>query len=67
MLYLGINARRSGEMTAEKEYLIKQIEKINTTDLRIVRIKRNLNLAVDIDAISSCKNLLQDPKSVLVR
>lgn len=54
-------------MTAEKEYLIKQIEKINTTDLRIVRIKRNLNLAVDIDAISSCKNLLQDPKSVLVR
>jgi len=40
--------------------LIKNIDKLHTTELGINRIKRNLK--IDVDVISYCKNKILDKK-----
>lgn len=45
----------------DKEILLKNIDKIHTTDLGISRIKKNLKLE-DIDVVYHCKNILLSPK-----
>lgn len=46
----------------EKEVLIKNIDKIHTTELGVKRIKNNLQLNTD-DVVSFCKNKILDPKA----
>ena len=43
----------------DKELLIKNIEKIHTTDMGSERIKKNINLN-NVDVISYCKNIIKD-------
>lgn len=46
--------------------LINSIDKIHTTELGIVRIKRNLNLSEE-DVVDYCRNLIIDPLAEIER
>ena len=46
--------------------LILNLDKLHTTDLGIVRIKRNLSLDVD-DIVNWCREKIQSPNAFLVR
>lgn len=46
-----------------QEVLINDIERIDTTDLGISRIKRNLELDNDVDVVDYCKNIILDKNS----
>jgi hypothetical protein len=46
--------------------LIANIDKIHTTELGVVRIKRNLSLEVD-DVVNWCKQRVQNKNSIIVR
>ncbi len=48
------------------DLLIKNIDKIHTTELGIIRIKKNLGLD-DIDVVSYIKNLVLDDKSTITK
>lgn len=49
-----------------KNDLLENIEKIHTTELGVVRIKRNLNLAID-DIVVWCVNRILDSNSIIIR
>jgi hypothetical protein len=46
--------------------LLANIDKLHTTELGVVRIKRNLSLEVD-DVVSWCKQKVQDKNSIIIR
>lgn len=46
--------------------LLLNIDKIHTTELGVVRIKRNLELDTD-DVVEWCKNKIQSPDAVITR
>ncbi|WP_206871463.1 DUF3781 domain-containing protein [Clostridium zeae] len=46
--------------------LVLNLGKLHTTDLGVVRIKRNLSLDVD-DVIRWCKNKIQHPDALIIR
>ena len=51
---------------SNKSELILNLDKLHTTDLGIVRIKRNLSLDVD-DVVRWCRNKMQDPSALIIR
>lgn len=53
-------------MINDKEILIQNIDKIHTTELGIVRIKRNLKLDTD-DVVQYCKKKVTDKKCNIYR
>lgn len=57
---------REGYTMLIKNDLIENIEKIHTTELGVVRIKRNLNLAND-DVVVWCVNKILDKSSIIIR
>lgn len=46
--------------------LLNNLEKLHTTELGVIRIKRNLSLNTD-DVVKWCKSKIQSPKSVITR
>ena len=44
--------------------LLKNIDKLHTTELGIVRIKRNVNLEVE-DVVAWCKNGILNPSCII--
>ena len=48
-----------------KEILISNIDKIHTTELGIIRIKRNLN--IDCDVVKYCKDKVLDKNSIIYK
>jgi hypothetical protein len=52
--------------TNDENDLLIHLEKIHTTDLGVMRIKRNLSLDSH-DVVSWCKAQIQDPNSSIVR
>lgn len=51
---------------SNKRELILNLEKLHTTDLGIVRIKRNLTLDVD-DIVNWCREKIQNPNTIIIR
>ena len=51
---------------SNKSELILNLDRLHTTDLGIVRIKRNLSLDVD-DVVSWCRERIQNPNAVIIR
>lgn len=47
-----------------EEILIRNIDKVHTTEMGIDRIKRNLGLG-DIDAVAWCKEKILDKNSII--
>ena len=47
--------------------LLKNLEKLHTTELGAIRIKRNLTLDERIDAVEFCKIKIADPKTRIER
>lgn len=52
-------------MNADNE-LLRNLDKLHTTELGIVRIKRNLSLNTD-DVIEWCKNKINSADAVIIR
>lgn len=48
-----------------KEILISNVDKIHTTELGIVRIKKNLE--IDCDVVGYCKNKVLDTNSLIYK
>lgn len=46
--------------------LVSNLEKLHTTELGVIRIKRNLLLNTD-DVVKWCKSKIQSPKSIITR
>lgn len=46
--------------------IIFNLEKLHTTDLGVVRIKKNLSLDVD-DVVSWCRDKIQNPNALIIR
>ena len=46
--------------------LILNLDKLHTTDLGIIRIKRNLSIDVE-DVVSWCREKIQNPNSKIIR
>ncbi|EOR28187.1 hypothetical protein SDC9_184707 [bioreactor metagenome] len=51
---------------SNKSELILNLDKLHTTDLGVVRIKRNLSLDVD-DVVRWCRNKIQDSNALIRR
>jgi len=51
----------------EKEHLLHNLDKIHTTELGIIRIKRNLNLEDAIDVVAWCKEKIKEPNTQVER
>lgn len=49
-----------------KNELLSNLDRLHTTELGIMRIKRNLSLEVD-DVIIWCRKQIQDPSAIVVR
>lgn len=45
------------------DLLLKNIDKIHTTLLGDIRIKKNLRLEKDIDSVEFCKEIIQDKET----
>jgi hypothetical protein len=52
--------------TINENELLLNLDKLHTTDLGVVRIRRNLSLGTD-DVVSWCKSKIQDPNSSIIR
>ena len=50
----------------EKETLIKNSDKLHTTQLGVMRIKRNLELDTD-DVVGWCRQKIKSPDSVITK
>lgn len=46
--------------------LILNLDKLHTTDLGIIRIKRNLSIDIE-DVVSWCREKIQNPNSNIIR
>lgn len=53
------------DVIMNKEDLIKNIDKIHTTEMGILRIKKNLKLDVN-DVVEYCKNKVLDNNAVIL-
>jgi hypothetical protein len=51
----------------EKEYLLHNLDNIHTTELGVIRIKRNLYLEEAIDAVAWCKERIKEPTTKVKR
>ena len=51
---------------SNKSELILNLDRLHTTDLGIVRIKKNLSLEVD-DVVSWCREKIQNPNVLIIR
>lgn len=51
---------------SNKSELILNLNRLHTTDLGIVRIKKNLSLEVD-DVVSWCREKIQNPNVLIIR
>jgi hypothetical protein len=54
------------DVIMNKEDLIKNIDKIHTTEMGILRIKKNLKLDVN-DVVEYCKNKVLDNNAVIYK
>jgi hypothetical protein len=52
--------------TINENELLLNLDKLHTTDLGVVRIRRNLSLGTD-DVVSWCKSKIQDPDTSIIR
>ena len=52
--------------TVYKNALLLNLDKVHTTDLGVVRIKRNLSLNTG-NVVSWCKSKIQNPNSSIIR
>lgn len=52
--------------TTYRYFLLENIDQVHTTELGLVRIKKNLNLG-DIDVIDYIKELIRKPDSKVIR
>lgn len=52
-------------MKSEKEILLSNLNKIHTTSMGIVRIKRNIKLEDDIDVVEFCKGIIAMEKAIV--
>ena len=50
----------------DKSELVNNLDKLHTTDLGIVRIKKNLNIDV-IDVVDWCREKIKDENAVIMR
>lgn len=50
-----------------KEYLLHNLDKIHTTELGIIRIKRNLDLEEMTDAVAWCKERIKESNTQIER
>lgn len=53
---------KGGSFTTNKEILLSNIDKVHTTQMGIIRIKKNLRIEVD-DIVEYCKKKVLNPKS----
>lgn len=49
-----------------KSELLLKLDKLHTTELGVIRIKRNLSLDTN-DVVSWCKEQIQDPHALIVK
>ncbi len=54
------------DVIMNKEDLIKNIDKIHTTEMGILRIKKNLKLDIN-DVVEYCKNKVLDSNTVIYK
>ena len=54
------------DVIMNKEYLIKNIDKIHTTEMGILRIKKNLKIDIN-DVVEYCKNKVLDSNTVIYK
>lgn len=54
-------------LNTSSNFLIKNVSKLSTTKLGEVRIKKNLKLEDDINAVSFCKEIVKSPDSKITR
>ena len=47
--------------------LLNNLDQLHTTELGIMRIKRNLDLAAQIDVVLYCKERINDPNTTIER
>ncbi len=50
----------------DKSILLKNLDKIHTTDLGVIRIKKNLSLDID-NVVEYCKSLIMDASAEIYR
>lgn len=50
-----------------KNELLLNIEKLHTTDLGVIRIKKNLLLDEEADVVEWCREKIQDPGALIDR
>lgn len=53
-------------MNDDRDTLIANLDKLHTTELGLLRIKRNLSLDVD-DVVGWCREQIQNPEALIVR
>ncbi|MDW8802905.1 DUF3781 domain-containing protein [Clostridium sp. A1-XYC3] len=51
---------------SNKNELVLNLDKLHTTELGVVRIKKNLSLDVD-DVVRWCRNKIQNPNALIIR
>lgn len=56
----------NGELLMDRSELMNNLDKLHTTDLGIVRIKKNLNIDV-IDVVDWCREKIKDENAVIMR
>lgn len=56
----------NGESLMDRSELMNNLDKLHTTDLGIVRIKKNLNIDV-IDVVDWCREKIKDENAVIMR
>lgn len=54
------------EMNDNRNELIENLEKLHTTELGALRVKKNLSLDVD-DIVSWCRGKIQNSNAIIVR
>lgn len=57
---------RGYDMLNDENELLNNLDKIHTTELGVVRIKRNLSLDTD-DVVEWCKKEINSPEAVITR
>ena len=51
----------------DKLALLAGLDKIHTTDLGVVRVRRNLGLDATVDVVAHCKDVIKDADTTVMR
>lgn len=47
--------------------LIANIDRVHTTDMGVVRVRRNLNLGADVDVVAYCRQCILSDAAAIMR